>query len=266
MAVIAPVRVFANDGFGALSTGGVTISKTDTIALKSEVLDISCDKIHVSYDFVNESRQDEDAFVLFPLPPYPANPSESGVLYHGQPHDFSIEVDGKSVSYDTEVKAIGKGRDITNDLKATGLTVEQIVNMPFDDSIINFDHVLLLPKKQVDALTEKGFVVDNSPDWDVHVSYVWKQKFPAGSTVHVEHTYKPFIAEGTSGGYPGWAKTSDYCLTEKQLDQLETLYTNKENLDNYNEVPGTNLKYILTTANSWKDGIRDFKLIIRTKA
>ena len=68
LAALAPVSGFANDGFGALSTGGVTISKTDTIALKNEVLDISCDKIHVSYDFVNESDQDEDEIVGICLP------------------------------------------------------------------------------------------------------------------------------------------------------------------------------------------------------
>lgn len=262
----APLNVFANDGFAALGVGGVTIAKTDKIAIKSEVLDISCDKIGVNYDFINESNQDEDALIMFPLPPYPANFSESNVISHGQPSGFSIKVNGKTVAYDTEIKATRKGRDVTKDLKAVGLTIKQIATMPFDKKILNFDHELLIPKKQIEALAKKGLVEDGTPEWDVHVTYVWRQKFPANSTVHVEHSYRPFTAEGTFGGYPGYAETSDYCLTKEQLKQLKKLQSNKKNLDAYNQVPGTNLKYILTTANSWKDGIRDFKLRIHAKA
>jgi hypothetical protein len=65
-----PQHIYANDGFAALGVGGVTIAKTDKIAIKKEVLDISCGIIHVSYEFINESDNDEDALVLFPLPPY----------------------------------------------------------------------------------------------------------------------------------------------------------------------------------------------------
>ncbi len=54
----APQIVLANDGFAALGVGGITATKTDRIALKSEVLDISCDTIKVTYDFINESDRD----------------------------------------------------------------------------------------------------------------------------------------------------------------------------------------------------------------
>jgi hypothetical protein len=265
-AFLVPLNVHANDGFAALGAGGVTISRSDMVALKREVLDISCDEIHVSYDFVNESGRDEEALVMFPLPPYPADFSESNVISHGQPSGFTIKVDGRIVTYDTEVKATHKGRDVTEALKAAGLTPQQIARLPFDKTLLNFDHELLIPKEQRDALAKKGLVVDGVPAWNIHVTYVWKQTFPANTTVHVEHMYRPFTAEGTFGGYPGHTKLGDYCLTEEQVHRLKDLRANKEKLNIFSQVPGTNLKYILTTANSWKDGIRDFRLRIHVKA
>jgi hypothetical protein len=266
VACLAPQNLIANDGFAALGVGGVTISKTDKIAIESEVLDISCDNIHVSYDFVNETSADEDALIMFPLPPYPAEPSESYIISHGQPSEFTIKVNGNIVSYDTQVKAIQKGSDVTEELKKAGLTLKQIAAFPFDRTLQNVDHGLMIPKEQIDTLMKKGLVDHGAPAWDIHVTYIWKQKFPANAVVHVEHSYRPFTAEGTFGGYPGYAKTSEYCLRNEQLRELDKLHSNRKNLNGYNQVPGTNLKYILTTANSWRDGIRDFKLKIHTKS
>jgi hypothetical protein len=278
-ALFAPLNVFANDGFAALGVGGVTIAKTDKIAIKSEVLDISCDNIQVSYDFINESSQDEDAVIMFPLPPYPANPSESNIISHGQPSGFAIKINGKTITYDTQVKATQKGRDVTQDLRSAGLTIEQIARFPFDETLINIHHELMIPKSQIAALTKKGLVDDGNPDWNINVTYAWKQKFPAKTIVHVEHSYHPFIAEGTASGYSGQNKELsrsihesggkdifDFCPSEQQLKQLDLLLANKENLDAFNQVPGTIIEYLLTTATSWKDGVRDFTLRIHTKA
>lgn len=132
-ACFLPLRATANDGFAAEGVGGVPIAKTNKIAVKSEVLDVSCDRIHVSYDFVNESDKDEDAVIMFPLPDYSASYPESGGYYAGQPADFTIAVDGKPVKFRTEVSALmgdidwadGKRKlihevDVTNKLKAAG--------------------------------------------------------------------------------------------------------------------------------------------------
>ena len=261
-----PRGVLANDGFAALGVGGITLAKTDAIALKNEVLDISCDLITVTYDFINESDRDIDAVILFPLPPFPAAPAESYMISHGQPADFSITVNGKTVAYDTEVRAMNKGRDVTEELLAVGITSKQLALFPFDRSLLDSDHTLVIPQKQIDALTHKGLVVEGCPVWNIHVRYVWRQKFPAKSLVHVEHAYRPFTAEGTMGGYPGYVKPADYCLTDDQIRRLDKLKSNEKNLDIFQQVPGTNLEYILTTATTWKDGIRNFTLRIHTKA
>jgi hypothetical protein len=275
--LFAPQHVCANDGFAALGVGGIKISKTNSIALQNEILDISCTDIQVSYDFVNESDRDEEALIMFPLPPYPANPSESGIIAHGQPSGFTITVNGNPVSFKTDVKARLKGREVTQDIQSTGLTLRQIAVFPFDETLINVNHELQISKRQVEALTQKGLVVDGYPEWEIYVTYIWKQLFPAKSVVHIEHSYHPFIAEGTASGYAGrerlsrelhdlgWKDIYDFCPSKHQLRQLDSLLAKKENLDSYNEIPGAIIEYILTTGNSWKDGIRDFKLRIHTK-
>lgn len=260
-----PQSIFANDGFAALGVGGVTIAKTDNIAIVNEVLDIACDKIQVSYDFINESDHDEDAFIIFPLPSYPANPSETNIVSHGQPSDFTIKVNGKSINYDTEVKATLNGIDVTKDLMSAGLSMKQIAQMPFDETLLS-NNELQIPKAQIEDLTKKDLVIGGTPEWDINVNYIWMQTFPSKSIVHVEHSYRPFIAHGTFGGYPGWENINKFCPSKKQIRQMDKLLANKKNLDSYNQVPGTNIKYILTTANSWKDGIRSFKLRIHPKS
>ncbi len=273
-----PVCLSANDGFAALGVGGVVLSKTDAMAINKETLDISCDRIQVAYEFVNESNQDQEAMIMFPLPKYPANPAESGVVSHGEPSGFMITVNGKPVGYRTEVKATLRNRDVTDVLKSVGLSIEQIAHFPFDRNLID-DHSLRIPLPQIEALTAKGLVDDGAPLWDTNVTYVWTQRFPARSSVRVYHAYRPFIAEGSAGGYVGrdqavhntmkewgWKDVFDCCPTERQLQKLDRLLKNKDRLDSYNQVPGTVVEYILTTANTWKDGIRDFRLRIHTKS
>jgi hypothetical protein len=45
---------------------------------------------------------------------------------------------------------------------------------------------------------------------------------------------------GTLGGYDGDKEISQFCPSKQQIQQLESLYANKKNLDAYYQVPGTN--------------------------
>ena len=280
--VLLPQYVVANDGFGALGIGGVVLSKTDSIAIQKEVLDISCDNITVSYEFVNESRFDETATLMFPLPAYSANPPESGIIAHGQPHGFTIKVDGKPVAYRTEVKATNdRGQDVTSILKSIGLTDNQIAGFPFDERLIDSGHELHLAKQQMEMLYETGLVDDGTPLWKIHVTFVWNQKFQTKKVVHVQHSYSPFIAEGSAAGYShergvAWSldkltdgpmnEKYDFCLSKQQVARLDNLFARTKNRDNNSQLPGAVVEYILTTANSWKDGVRDFTLKVHTKS
>lgn len=286
-----PLQASANDGFAAEGVGGVTIAKTNNIAIKNEVLDVSCDLIHVSYDFVNESDHDEDAVIMFPLPDYPASYPDSD-CYAGEPADFTITVDDKPVKFRTEVRALmgnidwidDKRKlthevDVTNKLKAAGLSEKDIAYFRFNTEYIKEksggeDHWQYpIPKSKIEKLVIAGLMGggdmgDTTPAWENRVTYVWKQRFPAKKVVHIEHSYRPFTSGGSNAGYSEYydAKKNEFCLSKKNIKTLNHLYKNKKNWDSYNNVPGTNIKYILTTANSWKDGIRDFTLRIHPKS
>jgi hypothetical protein len=285
-----PLTASANDGFAAVGVGGVTIAKTDTIAIKNELLEIACDKINVTYDFVNESYHDEDATIMFPLPAYPANIPESDSFAIGQPADFTITVDGQPVEYQTQVKAILvkdkwindkriiiKEIDVTEKLKAAGLSEKDIVFFRFKSKYVrgkkgeNGHFSFPISKASINKLTKLGLMADGNmgettPQWENRVTYIWTQRFPANKTVHVEHSYRPFSSGGAEAGFTEYRNMKEFCLSKQNVSKLKALSKSKKNLDNYNSIPGTNVRYILTTANSWKDGIRDFTLRIYPKS
>lgn len=287
---LAPTHVIANDGFAALGVGGITISKTDKIAIQKEVLDISCNTIHVSYDFINESDQDETALIMFPLPDYYATPPETYILAQGQPAEFSITVDGKPVTYETQVKVIDieyaeangnmekiREHDVTQKMKSLGLTDKEIAAFPFNTEWVtdektgrSFHSYTNISEEKINKLKQAGFIqgTDDSAlaDWTNRVTYVWRQRFPARKIVHVEHTYQPLTSGGSVAGFYEDSDLKEYCVTEDQLTVLRRLYADEKNRDGYFGIPGLNVKYILTTANSWKDGIRDFTLKIHAKS
>jgi hypothetical protein len=208
--------------------------------------------------------------------------TETYIIAQGQPADFSITVNGKPVQYETQVKAIDipyadkdheliKEQDVTGKLKGLGLTDKGIAEFPFNtewDSALQQYVYKNIPKKVLDALDKEGFLEkrDGQASWINRVTYVWRQRFPAKTTVHVEHSYRPFISEGSVAGFSEYTDIKEFCISDKQLNILQKLYADEKRRDSYNQIPGINIKYILTTANSWKDGIRDFKLMIHAKS
>ena len=125
LALAAAAPAMANDGIGSVSTGGISVGKTDAVAMKKEVLTVSPDLIKVEYEFVNESKADVEETIIFPLPPYEAGYHPSPT-YYGQPKQFSIEVDGQRRDYQTVLLAKLDGKDVTARLKALGLTDKQV--------------------------------------------------------------------------------------------------------------------------------------------
>jgi hypothetical protein len=276
--ISARLPASGNDGFGALGVGGIVVGKTDAIALKKEILDLSYERISVEYEFVNESTGSITSDIIFPLPAYPAEPSESGIIAAGEPGGFTVTVDGEKVRFATGVRATIGAEDVTGKLRSAGFTDKEMALIRFDKTMQDDNHRLLLPAERIAALKRNKLLSEegDAPAWDVHVTYQWKQTFPAGSLVKVRHTYTPFIAEGTAGGFDGvnsrrfkaaypesGRSLAEFCLSESQADALNSLYFAKKNLDGYGQVPGTIVRYVLTTANTWKDGVRDFTLRIR---
>jgi len=277
-----PYLVFANDGFGALGAGGIIIGKTNDIAMSKEVLDISYDKIKVDYEFVNESDKDITETIVFPLPAdIVAHPNPD---YIGTIPDFKVIVNGKIVKFKTNVRAVTDDEnrtetDITKKLRDMGFSDHDIVMAPY-----NIQNIL---QNKTDILIKNGFLPKDynyyadfypEPLWANYVTYEWKQTFKAHQKLKVSHTYTPLPSGGVGTCYSntfnggtldssrqGLAEYS--CADSKTLDKLDNLAKDPQN---YKDYPYPCLKafgvdYILKTANTWKDGIRDFHLILRTK-
>jgi hypothetical protein len=264
--------VLANDGFGALGAGGIIIGKTDDIAMVKEVLDIGYDKIKVDYEFVNESDHDITEIIVFPMPPYLVGDQDPYPSYMGVIPNFNIIVNGKPIKFQTKVRAVAwdkkdKEADITQKLRNIGFSDYAIIMSDYNRQQILYQNKDLLIKNglldpQTD--TEYGF----EPLWKNYIDYEWKQTFKAHQKLKISHSYTPLTSNGTSGCYEESLKNGfqkAYCMNSKIADLLGSLAKDERNWGGYPCLPGFNVDYILKTANTWKDGIRDFKLIVRKR-
>lgn len=252
----------ANDGIGSITTGGIVFGKTDAVAMKKEVLSVSASLIKVEYEFLNESARDVEETIFFPLPEYQAGYHQSPT-YYGQPQQFAIEVDGQPKAYQTRLEAKLDGKDVTARLKALGLSNEQIAYFP---SYTLFDKKV--PK--LTAAQQKALIADELlakfdeednwvPAWSVKIIYQWQQKFPAGKVVRVRHQYAPFIAAGPGASYLGEGKQFEqkYC-GDKAFYATWNRLAKQQGESGF--VNAAWVSYILTTGNTWKNGIEDFTL------
>lgn len=180
-------------------------------------------------------------------------------------------------------RKILKETDVTEKLHATGLSDEEIAGIRFKSKYVYREngedghYYIPLSKSMIDKLKKEdllgdGNMGDITPQWDNRITYVWKQVFPARRITHVEHSYRPFISGGANAGFRIYedgqhdSNLQEYCLSNENLSVLSNLYRDPRNVDVFMNIPGVNVRYILTTANSWKDGIRDFTLRVHAKS
>lgn len=261
LALLFAAPVLANDGIAALSAGGIVFGKTDAVAMKKEVLSVSADLIKVDYEFLNESGNDVEETIFFPLPEYAAG-YHGSPTYYGQPQQFTVEVDGKRKPYDTTFVARLADKDVTARLRQLGLTDQQIAyfpsHTPFDKPVAPLSEAqraILLKEGLLAQLYDEEWV----PAWTVKVSYLWQQKFPAGKIVRVRHQYAPFVAAGSAATYLGNDAEFEkkYCSDQAFQKSWQRLSARAGENGVVNAV---GVSYILTTGNTWKNGIEDFTL------
>ncbi len=262
-ALLLPLVAGANDGIGAVGAGGIVFRHTDAIAMKKEVLDVSHRRISVDYEFVNESGADVEETIVFPLPAYPAFEQVSD-SYYGQPDGFSIAVDGQPVRFDTVVRALLDGIDVTAQLRKAGLSDAQIAYHPSFGKQAGAAPLGAQQRRQLARLKlfGEGQTGETGPLWEVQVNYVWKQTFPSNQVVRVHHAYRPFVAAGPGESGMDADTAKQYCADAAFLKSWNKLAAR-------NGDPGgaylnaAKVAYILKTGNTWKRGIEDFTLNVR---
>jgi len=274
-ALAAPAA--ANDSTAELAAGGLVLTRTDAIVMKSEDLYISADEVRVRYVFLNTSGKAVTTRVAFPMPDIggpefffhdtniPGGEDPANLLA------FVTRVDGEAVRMDVEQKALVGEVDRTAWLTARGLPlalhvdgmVERLDALPPADQAEAVRLGLAIPD-EYDA--GRGWETHYNPAWILKTTFHWEQTFPAGKEIVVEHSYRP--ATGGSVGTivgspfmatPEWAETRDrYCIDSAFLAGVKKAKGKSE----YPPFTEQRIAYVLKTGGNWAGPIGDFRMVI----
>ena len=128
-----------------------------------------------------------------------------------------------------------------------------IDNVTYDPSSDNpLDFACRVDGQLVKTKIERKQVKDGAT-----LTYYWTQKFPAGRTIVVEHSYKPALWQSFAPR-PTSEDTARYCVdagTRKAIDDIARA-------DRVKVYFANGLNYILKTARSWSGPIGEFHLTI----
>jgi len=266
----------ANDSEAEVGIGGIALKSGSAIIMASEDLFVSEEVIRVKYRFENPTDREIRTTVAFPLPGQPR--AIMWQWYQSQEKQdwsafaFSTKVDGKPVRLTPMELAVIGTRDVTAQVKASGLPFDWYVDEPFDKS------VEALSDARREALLRQGLLVRDPqfegnvvPAWDVATWFVREQVFPARSAITVEHEYKPVVGGAVGGSlYPSYRKENPgilkefrdtFCTDDALIAGVDRKLASARagNSMYYGE---TWVSYVLSPGANWNGPIRDFRLVV----
>jgi hypothetical protein len=264
----------ANDSTATTGAGGLVLRQNADIDMVSEDLFVSVEQIRVHYVFRNRSPRDVTVTVAFPMPDRDlAAMRESDV---GYPSDFHTSVGGRPVAAALERHAVLGGRDhsallqglhipLAPDESGTGRIIAALTALPE----ARRDDLRRLGLIDIDVNDmDDGIKREAVPLWTVRDVWHWRQLFPAGRDLVVDHRYRP--GAGSSAGTPlafpeyrrsanGRAEAALYCADADFLASLDRLTgAGGEGA----ALPDRRIDYILTTGGNWRSPIGDFRLVV----
>ena len=255
-------QALADDTMATLGAGGLVLAKSADIRMASEDLYMSPDAVRVHYTFTNDSKADIDAIVAFPLPDVdnfeltnqPMRERKStGTNFMG----FQLKVEGKPVTPQLEVHAMVGGKDVTRLVQDAGLPLSALGGVMYK-ALEKLD-----PKKRA-ALIKAGVLEDGGPDgtmakWTTQTRFFWHQKFPAGKTIAIDHSYEPVTGGFHYSTLPDYDK--QYCI-DKDTTALIAKRQTVAAASTQGELEALDTKFIIVTANNWKAPIGRFHLTL----
>ncbi|TIN05658.1 DUF4424 domain-containing protein [Mesorhizobium sp.] len=274
---LSATPVFANDSIAELGTGGLILSRSDAVAMESEDLYISPEKVTVDYVFRNNTDKDVDAIVAFPMPDIEGDPNEMPAIPDGQSDNFlgfEVTIDGVAAKPQLEQKAFALGINISADLES-----QNVPFYPFGDAARAA--LAKLPQAVADDWVDRGLIIEDTADdgsgmktvyvpfWQLRSTYWWRSTFPANKAVRVAHRYKPSVG-GTSsvsffydGQFQGQyaAYKTRYCMDGTFENAIRKAA--KGTPDGTPRYFENRIAYVLTTGGNWATGsIGKFKLTV----
>jgi hypothetical protein len=277
---LAAFPASANDSQAELAIGGIALTQSDAITLDSEDLFIARDEIRVSYRFTNTSSRNITTLVAFPLPDLPTGDGfESGAAPGGDWRTalkFETRVEGQPIDLIYEEKALFRDADISARLTALGVPLYYGAEN-FDKAINDLaeaDRRALIAEELIVEAGSAGYPLW-SPKWILRATVVREQEFPAGTTISVEHRYRP-INGGSVGGTlePQYrrepaskeyldARLAKYCIED---DWLKSFDRKGAQISGKPDGPFPHgeiwIGYVLKSGANWKGPIKDFRLVV----
>ena len=267
----------ANDTAAELSIGGLQFVHVASIAMRSEELKISLERISIRYQFVNTSSAPVTLTVAFPLPDIDLSEGESIAFPSNDPVNFvgfETKVDGSPIKFGIEQRAYVGNKDVTSLLRelkvpALPLGAEQFRSQDLPESARAkmVSEGLLMPA----GSNERGRPL-YAPGWIVKTSVFREQTFPADKPVSVEHAYRPSVG-GSSDTIlrkalrqnKAMAKEleryrREYCVTDEFLQQLDKIAGGSQANDAM--IQERRISYVLKTGANWAAPIKNFRLLI----
>jgi hypothetical protein len=267
----------ANDSAAELSIGGLQFVRTNDIAMESEDLRISLDRVTVRYQFVNTTRTPVTLTVAFPLPDIDLADADNIALPSTDPVnfvDFETKIDGVPAEFQIDQRAMVGDNDVSAALHQFKLPL-----LPIGRRGIR---VADLPETTRTRLTDQGLLMPAGTDdkgrqqyavaWVAKTSALRQQTFPPDRGVVVEHQYRPSVGtspdtilrqvlrynKSLSSEVERYRK--DYCVSDAFLAQLDKLEGN--GVLNAPMIQERRINYVLRTGANWAGPIRSFKLTI----
>ena len=270
----------ANDSTAELATGGLVLTRSDDIEMRSEDLFVSPREIKVSYRFYNTAPTDVTTLVAFPMPDITVADVGTDIpLPTSDPHNllgFSTSVDGAPVKARIVQKVLARGIDRTADLDR--LKVPLAPHLPLTDKALG-----KLPRSAWDELRQLGLAeveeysagrsmrrATPSPRWTLQTTYYWEQTFPAGKEISVEHRYKPSVGRSVQtligdpeamkeDWYRGYARK--YCIDAEFIAAVERA-RNAARMRYGAPFSEERISYRLSTGANWAGPIGHFRLVV----
>ncbi|MBO9724795.1 MAG: DUF4424 domain-containing protein [Novosphingobium sp.] len=248
----------ANDSSAQLAAGGLVLTRSDTIEMQTEDLEISRSAVKVRYTFLNTSGKDVVSRVAFPLPPVGGRemfemdvsiPLDSSDNFLG----FTTRVDGQPVAMDMEQKAMVGTVDRAAWLRAHGIPLAPHLG-PAQEALERLTPADNAEAQRLGLVDEDGY-----PAWKLETTYHWLQRFPAGVPVVVEHRYQPSVGGTVAtllGHEPEAETVRAYCVDAALLTAM-----NRAAARDIHYSEGW-IDYILVTGGNWKKPIGKFRLVV----
>ncbi len=275
---ISSAPALANDSSAELRQGGLVLVRNPGIDMRSEDLFISEGVIRVRYRFLNATSKAQTVWVAFPMPDITiAGPDENISVPTEDPANFlgfRTRVEGRPVSARAEQRVFRGGVDRTALLRSLGVplaphlpaTARALDRLPkaIQQRLLKLN--LAIPD---DYDAGKGWEHHLQPTWTLKTSYYWRQTFPAGRELAVEHEYTPSVGAtaGTALELADFLKSGDframqrkYCIDQDFMAALAR--AKREAGPDRQAFVEKRIDYVLSSGANWRRPIGSFRLVV----